>query len=567
MAVIGSVMGLPSLVEILSSNLLKAFFILVLGCGIGALIIDYARMLRLHKKMPPGPLPLPIIGNTHLLPKAKPWIYFEELSKSLKSPVITFWIGRSPTVWINDAWSASELLDKKAAIYASRPRMVVFAELTDMHQSADPNAKMPGNNLVTMFYGERWRVHRKITHLGVGLQQVRNYRGFQNDESRIIAYELLRTPNNYVAHFERYAASVVSIIGFNRRIASTEDPIITEVIAVMQKAAELNVPGKTFPMLFETFPWMSHLPPKLFPWMFQGLGRRRRGQEFFYTLAEEAHQKDPEGISYVNKLFEEQPKYNLRKQEISSLAGNLFGAGSDTSSSTLITFVLACCAFPEVLPKVWEELDRVVGHHRSPSWEDEPHLIYTKAFVKEVFRWRSVAIIGGQPHAPVADDEWKGYLIPKGTWTQGNVWAIHHNENEFPDPDRFNPDRFLKDSPDARPFPNEKGYMTFGWGRRVCSGQGLAEQGTFITVARLLWGFNIQKALDDEGNEIPVDIFAYTDGLNMRPQPFQCRFTPRSPEIRAAIEREGKQALDNLSVYDRESEKITEFFRRNRQQA
>jgi cytochrome P450 len=61
-----------------------------------------------------------------------------------------------------------------------------------------------------------------------------------------------------------------------------------------------------------------------------------------------------------------------------------------------------------------------------------------------------------------------------------------------------------------RPFPNEKGYMTFGWGRRVCSGQGLAEQGTFLTVARLLWGFSIQKALDQNGNEIPVDIFAYT---------------------------------------------------------
>jgi len=44
----------------------------------------------------------------------------------------------------------------------------------------------------------------------------------------------------------------------------------------------------------------------------------------------------------------------------------------------------------------------------------------------------------------------------------------------------------------------------------------------------------------------------------MRPQPFRCRFTPRSAEIRAAIEREGKQALDDLSVYDRESEKITE---------
>jgi cytochrome P450 len=101
-------------------------------------------------------------------------------------------------------------------------------------------------------------------------------------------------------------------------------------------------------------------------------------------------------------------------------------------------------------------------------------------------------------------------LIPKSTWVQGNVWAIHHHEREFPDPDRFNPERFINGSPDHRPFPGERGYMTFGWGRRVCSGQGLAEQGTFITVARLLWGFKIEKALDEKGDEIPVDIFDYT---------------------------------------------------------
>jgi cytochrome P450 len=104
----------------------------------------------------------------------------------------------------------------------------------------------------------------------------------------------------------------------------------------------------------------------------------------------------------------------------------------------------------------------------------------------------------------------QGWLIPKNTWTQGNVWAIHRNEADFPDPDRFNPERFLKDSQYHRPFPNERRYMTFGWGRRVCAGQALAEQGTFISVARLLWAFNIQKALDESGNDIPVDIFSYT---------------------------------------------------------
>lgn len=53
-----------------------------------------------------------------------------------------------------------------------------------------------------------------------------------------------------------------------------------------------------------------------------------------------------------------------------------------------------------------------------------------------------------------------------------------------------------------------------------------------------------------------------SDGLNMRPQPFRCRFAPRSPEIRETINREGRQALENLAVYDGESERVSDFFQR-----
>jgi hypothetical protein len=49
--------------------------------GFLVLIIDYARMLNLRRKMPPGPFPLPIIGNTWFLPDTKPWFYFEKLSQ------------------------------------------------------------------------------------------------------------------------------------------------------------------------------------------------------------------------------------------------------------------------------------------------------------------------------------------------------------------------------------------------------------------------------------------------------------------------------------------------------
>ena len=237
---------------------------------------------------------------------------------------------------------------------------------------------------------------------------------------------------------------------------------------------------------------------------------RKSGRLFFYALADEANQTPGHDDSYAKFVFSEAPKYNLDPEEISGLTGNIFGAGSDTSSSTLITFVLACCAFPETLERAWEELDRVVGPDRSPHFDDQPQLPYVSAFVKEVFRWRSVAIIGGQPHAPVQDDIFNGWLIPQGTWIQGNVWAIHHNERDFPEPDRFNPCRFFEGHPDSRPFPGERGYMTFGWGRRVCSGQALAEQGTWITVARLLWAFKIAKARNEKGQEIDVDIFDYT---------------------------------------------------------
>lgn len=137
------------------------------------------------------------------------------------------------------------------------------------------------------------------------------------------------------------------------------------------------------------------------PWK-HGLGSRGRGRNFYYALADEAAKKENHGNCYAKKIFDEAPKYGLNELEIASLNGNLFGAGSDTSSSTLVTFVLACCAFPEALPKAWEELDRVVGAYRSPGLDDD--LPYVRAFTKEVFRWRSVAIIGGQPHAPIQDD-------------------------------------------------------------------------------------------------------------------------------------------------------------------
>ena len=185
--------------------------------------------------------------------------------------------------------------------------------------------------------------------MGIGIQQVRNYQSLQSDENKVVLYDLLHKPSNFVAHLERYAASVVSIIGFGRRIQTPDDPIITEVIPPMQHAAELNVPGKSFPMLMETFSILAKFPDWMAPWK-KGLGSRR-GRNFFYALAEETASAPDHPDCYAKKHFAEAPKCQLSEVETATLTGSLFGAGSDTSSSTLITFVLACVAFRPVLGK------------------------------------------------------------------------------------------------------------------------------------------------------------------------------------------------------------------------
>lgn len=111
----------------------------------------------------------------------------------------------------------------------------------------------------------------------------------------------------------------------------------------MQLAAELNVPGKTFPMLMETFSFLANFPNAISPWK-DGLGRKG-AFGFFYALAEEADKEPGHEDSFAKHLFAVRNKYDLDDEEISSISGNLFGADSDTSSSMLITFVLACCAF------------------------------------------------------------------------------------------------------------------------------------------------------------------------------------------------------------------------------
>jgi cytochrome P450 len=134
--------------------------------------------------------------------------------------------------------------------------------------------------------------------------------------------------------------------------------------------------------------------------------------------------------------------------------------------------------------------------------------------------------------------------IPANSIVALQQYPIHYDTSIFPEPSRYNPDRYLA-------FPEKSGiyaggpaasrdHWNFGAGRRICSGLHLAENSMFIVLAKLLWAFEIKSPVDENGHEMDVDVSdeAFEDGGNTIPKPFKARWVVRSGEVRETIERE-----------------------------
>ena len=87
----------------------------------------------------------------------------------------------------------------------------------------------------------------------------------------------------------------------------------------------------------------------------------------------------------------------------------------------MMHFFLAMVNHPDVQQKAWAELDAVVGPDHLPTFEDRDSLPYITAITKECLRWLTVAPFG-VPHSSTEDDEYNGYLIPKGSLILPNIW-------------------------------------------------------------------------------------------------------------------------------------------------
>jgi len=210
-----------------------------------------------------------------------------------------------------------------------------------------------------------------------------------------------------------------------------------------------------------------------------------------------------------------------------------FAAGANTSITGLKFFILAMMVFPEVQRRAQDEIDCVVGGGRLPELSDRPQLPYCTALLKEIHRWNPILALG-VPHATKAPDTYAGYFIPAKAIVIPNHWAMLMDPVEYPDPDIFNPERFLP-SPDKH-MPRDPSKIAFGFGRRVCPGEPLAENTIFLVATQILAVFNISKARSADGSVIESAVKISIEGIVRHPEPFQCTIEPRSTEAAGLVD-------------------------------
>ncbi|PPQ74460.1 hypothetical protein CVT24_000033 [Panaeolus cyanescens] len=437
---------------------------------------------------PPGPKPRPIIGNLLEIPLKNASSIYLNWSKEFNSSLIHLYALGQRIIVVNGRKDADELFENRARIYSDRPQSETTAMVGWEY------------NLALFPYGEYWRMHRRICQQNFKAAASHQFYPIQRRKIHDMLLRLLDSPDQFEGHNKLLSISVALAMMYGYDAKSLDDPVIKAADKGFDSGIKVISPGGSF---VNVFPILKYVP---WTWT-QRLSKEswRLTQEVKQIPFDSLMQDLKNGTaipSLVGNFMERKHTAGASEEEQEAtinVANNVYVAASDTTISASLSFIYFMATHPDVQAKAQAEVDRVIGT-RLPSFEDRSLLPYTEALYREVLR-RCPPVPMSLPHATSEDDWYNGYFIPKGTIILGNIWAMNHDEERYPDPMAFKPERFL----------NEKGQviddriMAYGFGRRICAGKHVATEMSWLTMTSILTCFSIRKKKDANGNEIEID--------------------------------------------------------------
>ncbi|KAK2544197.1 cytochrome P450 2D14 [Columba livia] len=496
------------------SSYLSNVSILAVFLTVFTLVLDFTKRRRKWSRYPPGPTSLPFIGTMLSVDFQNPHLSFNKLQKQFGN-VFNLQNCWTNMVVLNGYKAVKEALVHRSEDFADRPDVPIYEHL-------GYGSKAEG--IVMARYGHVWKELRRFTlstlrNFGMGKksleERVKEEAGFlcseiSSEEGR--PFDLRFLVNNAVCN-------VICTTIYGKRF-DYGDETFKKLLHLFEKF--LKEGSGFLTQLLNVVPILLHIPGLL--------QKVFRGQKEFTDFTDMLVHKHMEtwNPAYTRDFTDEFLK-EMKKGKAAEESGfnynnlrlvttDLFGAGTETTSTTLRWAVLYMILHPEIQSKVQAEIDKVIGRERSPTMEDQVSMPYTNAVIHEVQRCGDVVPIG-VPHRTYRDTELQGFFIPKGTTIITNLSSVLKDETVWEKPNEFYPEHFLDTN---GKFVKPEAFLPFSAGRRVCLGEQLARMELFIFFTTLLQKFTFVLP-EDQPRPREDGHFAFISS----PHPYLVRAIPR----------------------------------------
>jgi cytochrome P450 len=199
----------------------------------------------------------------------------------------------------------------------------------------------------------------------------------------------------------------------------------------------------------------------------------------------------------------------MTDRQVRDEAMTLFLAGHETTANALTYMWYLLGRHPQAEARLHEEVDRILGD-RLPTFDDLPRLPYTRQIMSEAMRLYPPAWVVGRMALvdyPVGD-----YVVPAGAGILASQWVMHHDPRYYPDPYRFDPERWTPEAEASRP---KFSYFPFGGGPRMCIGEQFAWTEGILMLATLARRWQLRLVAERPVELRPLITLRPRDGVPM----------------------------------------------------
>uniref|UniRef100_U5EVJ2 Putative cytochrome n=1 Tax=Corethrella appendiculata TaxID=1370023 RepID=U5EVJ2_9DIPT len=444
----------------------------------------------------PGPKQYPVIGTMYEFFGASKYDFFYINTKHSKvhREIYRVWVGMECTVRIIKPEYIEQLIDSTKHIQKSSIYRFLLPWL--------------GRGLLTSF-GERWFQHRKILTPTFHFSILDTFCSVFSENSSILV-DCLRKYSNTGQSFDVFpyvARSTLDIIcetAMGVKVNAQNENVENEYVKAVHEASILSLVRAVKPWLYPNLLFtLSSTGAKqkqvlsILHSFTEGVIKERKLALKNNTTSAPGTDNESDGniygrkrrLAFLDLLLQANEKDNLlTDKDIREEVDTFMFEGHDTTASSIAWTLFFVALYPDIQDKIVEELKTIFQQSdREATMQDLNEMKYLERVIKESLRLNPSVNFFSRI---ISEDIYFGeYFVPKGTNCTVDVYHLHRNEKYFPDPEKFDPDRFLIDNiSDKHPFS----YIPFSAGPRNCIGQKFAMLELKSEISTILRSYKIK---------------------------------------------------------------------------